>query len=238
MAIPIHTPPGGEQVKNRSAVAVASGGGPQKKKKMENIFSAENSLRLIAETIERSRRAIAKNSGKPLILWGVLVTLFSFIIWVLWTKTGSPAWNFLWFAMSIIGFVCMLTLFRNKEKVPETEVSRTLGKIWMWFGIIATGFFALVWVAWGIRSVAGIEGTLSVDLTMIILLMMGMGGTLSGAILENKVITAFAVIATAFSALFLMIMPAGSPLRILTFTILGVFALIVPGIILQKQGRE
>ena len=205
---------------------------------MENNLSAENSLRIIAETIERSRRTITKNSGKPLILWGVLVALFSLIIWGLWTKTGSPIWNFLWFAMSAIGFVCMKTLFRNREKVPETEVSRMLGKIWMWFGIFATGFFALVWVAWGIRSLTGVEGTLSVDLTLIILLMMGLGGTLSGAVLENKVVTASALIATTFAALFLMVMPTGSPLRILSFAILGVFALIVPGIILQKQGRE
>ena len=205
---------------------------------MENNFSAENSLRIIAETIERSRRTITKNSGKPLILWGVLVALFSLIIWGLWTKTGSPIWNFLWFAMSAIGFVCMKTLFRNREKVPETEVSRMLGKIWMWFGIFATGFFALVWVAWGIRSLTGVEGTLRVDLTLIILLMMGLGGTLSGAVLENKVVTASALIATTFAALFLMVMPTGSPLRILSFAILGVFALIVPGIILQKQGRE
>ena len=205
---------------------------------MENNLSAENSLRIIAETIERSRRTITKNSGKPLILWGVLVALFSLIIWGLWTKTGSPAWNFLWFAMSAIGFVCMKTLFRNREKVPETEVSRMLGKIWMWFGIFATGFFALVWVAWGIRSLTGVEGTLRVDLTLIILLMMGLGGTLSGAVLENKVVTASALIATTFAALFLMVMPTGSPLRILSFAILGVFALIIPGIILQKQGRE
>ena len=205
---------------------------------MENNLSAENSLRIIAETIERSRRTITKNSGKPLILWGVLVALFSLIIWGLWTKTGSPAWNFLWFAMSAIGFVCMKTLFRNREKVPETEVSRMLGKIWMWFGIFATGFFALVWVAWGIRSLTGVEGTLSVDLTLIILLMMGLGGTLSGAVLGNKVVTASSLIATTFAALFLMVMPTGSPLRILSFAILGVFALIIPGIILQKQGRE
>ena len=205
---------------------------------MENNLSAENSLRIIAETIERSRRTITKNSGKPLILWGVLVALFSLIIWGLWTKTGSPIWNFLWFAMSAIGFVCMKTLFRNREKVPETEVSRMLGKSWMWFGIVATGFFALVWVAWGIRSLTGVEGTLRVDLTLIILLMMGLGGTLSGAVLGNKVVTASSLIATTFAALFLMVMPTGSPLRILSFAILGVFALIVPGIILQKQGRE
>ena len=202
---------------------------------MENNFSAENSLRLIAETIERSRRTIAKNSGKPLILWGSLVALTAVIIYILWSLTGSPAWNFLWFAMSAIGAVCMRSMTRNSEKVPDSEISRTLGKIWMWFGIFSTGFFALVWAAWGVRCAVGIEGPLRVDLTLVILLMMGLCGTLSGAVLKFKPITVSSVVATALSALFLMVMPDGSPVRILTFAILGVFALIVPGVILQKQ---
>ena len=202
---------------------------------MENNLSAENSLRLIAETIERSRRTIAKNSGKPLILWGSLVALTAVIIYILWSLTGSPAWNFLWFAMSAIGAVCMRSLTRNREKVPDTEISRTLGKIWMWFGIFSTGFFALVWAAWGVRCAVGIEGPLRVDLTLVILLMMGLCGTLSGAVLKFKPITVSSVVATALSALFLMVMPDGSPVRILTFAILGAFALIVPGVILQKQ---
>jgi hypothetical protein len=202
---------------------------------MENNFSAENSLRLIAETIERSRRTIAKNSGKPLILWGSLVALTAVIIYILWSLTGSPAWNFFWFAMSAIGAVCMRSMTRNSEKVPDSEISRTLGKIWMWFGIFSTGFFALVWAAWGVRCAVGIEGPLRVDLTLVILLMMGLCGTLSGAVLKFKPITVSSVVATALSALFLMVMPDGSPVRILTFAILGFFALIVPGVILQKQ---
>ena len=202
---------------------------------MENNFSAENSLRLIAETIERSRRTIAKNSGKPLILWGSLVALTAVVIYILWSLTGSPAWNFLWFAMSAVGAVTMRSMMRNSEKVPDTEISRTLGKIWMWFGIFSTGFFALVWAAWGVRCAVGIEGPLRVDLTLVILLMMGLCGTLSGAVLKFKPITVSSVVATALSALFLMVMPDGSPVRILTFAILGAFALIVPGVILQKQ---
>ncbi len=202
---------------------------------METNFSAENSLRLIAETIERSRRTIAKNSGKPLILWGSLVSLTAVIIYILWSLTGSPAWNFLWFAMSAVGAVAMRSMMRNSEKVPDTEISRTLGKIWMWFGIFSTGFFALVWAAWGVRCAVGIEGPLRVDLTLVILLMMGLCGTLSGAVLKFKPITVSSVVATAISALFLMVMPDGSPVRILTFAILGAFALIVPGVILQKQ---
>ena len=202
---------------------------------MENNFSAENSLRLIAETIERSRRTIAKNSGKPLILWGSLVALTAVIIYVLWSLTGSAAWNFLWFAMTAIGAVCMRTVMRGSEKVPDSEISRTLGKIWSWFGIFSTGFFALVWAAWGIRCAIGIDGPLKVDMSLVILLMMGLCGTLSGAVLKFKPITVSSVVATALSALFLMVMPDGSPVRILTFAILGVFALIVPGVILQKQ---
>ena len=204
---------------------------------MENNFSAESSLRLITETIERSRRTIAKNSGKPLILWGALVAITATVIWILWTKTGSPAWNFLWFAMTAIGAVCMRTMTRGSEKVPESEVSRMLGKIWMWFGIFATGFFALVWAAWGIRCAVGIEGPLKVDLSIIIVMLMGICGTISGSVLKIKAVTVSALVATILSALFLMIMPDEYAIRILTFAILGVFALIVPGVILQKQGR-
>ena len=71
-------------------------------------LTTESSLKIIAETMERSRMTIAKNSGRPLILWGCLVAVTSVIIYFLWSKTGSPVWNLLWFAMSIIGFICTI----------------------------------------------------------------------------------------------------------------------------------
>ena len=140
--------------------------------------------------------------------------------------------------MTAIGAICMRFMTRNNEKVPDTEVSRMLGKIWMWFGIFSTGFFALVWAAWGLRCAFGIEGPLRVDLTLIIVLMMGLCGTLSGAALRFKPISISSVVATALSVLFLMVMPEGSALRILAFVILGLFALIIPGVILQKQNNN
>ena len=102
-------------------------------------LSTEKSLQIIKETIERSRNTIARNSGKPLVLWGSLVALTSLVIWVLWSSTGKPVWNLLWFAMSAIGLVITNIITKNREKVPESEVSRTLGVVWMWFGIITTG---------------------------------------------------------------------------------------------------
>ena len=204
---------------------------------MENNFSAENSLRLITETIERSRRTMAKNSGKPMILWGSLVAVTSVVIWLLWTKTGSPMWNFLWFAMSVIGTIFSRLISRNQEQVPASEISRILGKVWMWFGIFATGFFALVLLVALLRSALGMSGIIQIDMTMLILMMMGLCGAISGSVLKLKPITVSSVVATVLSVIFLLMIPDGSPLQILTFLIMGVFALIVPGVILQRKAN-
>lgn len=201
---------------------------------MENL-TAENSLRIITETIERSRNAIAKNTGKPLILWGGLVTVTSVIIWALWAKTGSPMWNLLWFAMTAIGAFGTMLVTRNQEKVPESETKRILGSIWKWFGVFSIGLYALLWVVALILYASGKTAVMRIDLTLIIALMMGLCGAISGAVMKMKSVSAAACVATALSVLLVLLVPDGSPLQILSFAILGVIALIVPGIIFQKK---
>ena len=201
---------------------------------MENL-SAENSLRIITETIERSRNAIAKNTGKPLILWGSLVTVTSVIIWALWSKTGTPMWNLLWFAMTAIGAFGTMLIMRNQERVPESETKRILGSIWKWFGIFSIGLYALLWVVALILYASGETTVLRVDLTLIIALMMGLCGAISGAVMKMKSVSAAACVATALAVLLVLLVPDGSPLQILSFAILGVIALIIPGIIFQKK---
>ena len=204
---------------------------------MENL-SAENSLRLIAETIERNRSAIAKNSGKPLILWGALVTVTAVIIWALWSKTGTPMWNLLWFAMTVIGGIGTYFIVRDQKKVPENEIKRILGKIWQWFGYFSIGLYALLWVAALIFYARGTEVVMSVNLSLIISLMMGLCGAISGAVMKMKSVTAAAAVATVLSVLLVLLVPDGSPLQILSFAILGIIALIVPGIIFQKKSAK
>ena len=204
---------------------------------MENNFSAENSLRLITETIERSRRTMAKNSGKPMILWGTLVAVTAVIIYFLWAKTGNPIWNLLWFAMSAIGGICTYVMGRDREKVPASEINRILGKVWMWFGIFATGFYVMLWVVACIRYAAHMDGIVRVDMTMLILMMMGLCGAISGSVMNQKAVSLSSVLATALAVIFLLLIPNGSPLQILTFLILGVVALIIPGLILQRKAN-
>ena len=207
---------------------------------IEKNFSTEDSLKIIAQTMERTRTTIAKNAGKPLILWGGLVAVTSFIIYLLWSKTGSPAWNLLWFAMSCIGGIGMFFLSKNNEKVPDSEPARILGRIWMWFGIFSTGFYLLLWVA-AIILYSMDNGTgriIHINFTLIVTLLMGLCGVLSGVVMKMKSIIACCALATILSVIMALLLPDGSPAQILVFVVLGVVALIIPGFILQQKGQS
>lgn len=66
-------------------------------------MSAEQSLKLINETLRDSRLVITKRSGSHFILWGAILTLIALAVYFLWRSSGNPAWNLLWFAMPAIG---------------------------------------------------------------------------------------------------------------------------------------
>ena len=199
-------------------------------------LTTESSLKIIAETMERSRMTIAKNLGKPLILWGCLVAVTAVVIYFLWSRTGNPGWNLLWFFMSVIGFICTLLMDRNKEKAPETEVSRIIGKTWMWFGIFITAFYALIWVAYFIMRSYNPDASISVDLTLIISMMMGLCGVITGVVMKMKSVVVCLVFATLVSVLVAMVV--SGPEKILVFVLLGLLGLVVPGFILQHKTKN
>lgn len=199
-------------------------------------LTTENSLKIIAETMERSRMTIAKNTGKPLILWGCMVALTSVVVYFLWSKTGSPVWNLLWFAMTAISVVCNIVMDRNKEKAPSTEISRIIGKTWMWFGIFTTGLYLIIWIAYFILRAFNPEASIHVDLTLVISLMMGLCGVISGVVMKMKSVVACLVIATALSVVVALVV--NGPAQILVFAILGVIGLVIPGLILQNKAKN
>ena len=67
-------------------------------------MTAQESLKLISETMSNNRKEIVRNSGKYFVLWGVLLTIFSLLIFFLWKTTGRAVWNNLWFALPAIGY--------------------------------------------------------------------------------------------------------------------------------------
>lgn len=100
-------------------------------------MSAEQSLKLINETLRDSRLVITKRSGSHFILWGAILTLIALAVYLLWRSSGNPAWNLLWFAMPAIGYPLAVVLDKDAECVPSNLISNLLGWTWGAFGAFA-----------------------------------------------------------------------------------------------------
>lgn len=149
-------------------------------------MTAQESLSLITETLNSSRREITRRSSKYYILWGALLTLFSLLVYVLWKLTDKEVWNCLWFAMPVIGFLLARMLGRKDTAVHvQNDVSRITQGIWTSFGIFscAVAAFTLIFSKLGtniIRTLVSVAG-LSAELVLIF----GLAECACGVALKN-----------------------------------------------------
>ena len=152
-------------------------------------MTAQESLKLITETMNNNRKEIVRHSGKYLFMWGILLAVFSLLVYFLWKTTGKAAWNNLWFAMPVIGYA-ISRLLKNKEGVVSAEnvVSRMNGGIWGTFGVFACSV-ALFTVLYSFNRTTDLGGlVLGGSLTASIVLLFGMAETICGVALRNWVI--------------------------------------------------
>lgn len=202
-------------------------------------LTAERSLEIIRESIERSQRTITRNSALPMIWWGVCVVAFSFIIAYLWANHGGPVWNVLWFVMWIIGWAGDWLIAKRNETVPSTFVGKTIGHVWATFGIFCGGLGLLF-------SFIG-SGVLPLELIMpkvyafgcitsVISLCFGIATTITGLIIRNRVIQICGFIAGLGGFFGALHFPDHRQLFVMAAV--AIVGLIVPGIIVRAQNQK
>lgn len=188
-----------------------------------NDFSPEKSLQVISEAIARSRRDFEKDAGAPMIVWGVVVLLFSIVISILLFYTSNPYWNFLWFGIPVVGWpVSSLCLKRLCRKPARNFINETIGQIWKGYGIFAT-VIAVALVFWA-HEVIG--------LMMIVLL--GFAAYMTGEVLRNRFISVGGFLTGVGGAAILLIVRNPSSVG-LVFAVASVLTLILPGIMTNRK---
>lgn len=149
-------------------------------------MTAEQSLSLITETLNKSRKEITRNSGKYFIFWGVLLTFFSVLSYLLWKITDCSSWSYLWFAMPVIGFP-LARVLRKKDGPDrvQNDVSRIVSGIWTTFAIFACSIpvFTILYI----ELTANFFGAIGAiyGLTAGIVLVFGFAESISGVALKN-----------------------------------------------------
>lgn len=205
----------------------------------KNNLTAERSLEIIRESIERSQRTITRNSAVPMIWWGACVVVFSFIIAYLWANHGGPVWNFLWAVMWLVGYVGNRMIDKKKETVPTTFVGKAIGYVWTTFGMFCGGLgFLFGLIGSGILPLELIMPNVYAFgcITSIISLCFGMGTTITGLIIHNRIIQVCGFIA-GFGGFFSALHFPGHE-QLYVMAAVAVIGLIVPGVLIQLQNQK
>ena len=199
-------------------------------------MTAQESLSLITETLNKSRNDITRQSGKFFLLWGTLLTIFSLLVYLLWKTTNEDDWNLLWFGLPVIGIV--LERFLRKRDTTErvkNDVSRIVGGIWAAFGIFACSLSAFTIIYTNMGS--GLFGPIAAAISMTagIIILFGMAEYITGVALKNWVIKVAGFI-TGIGGLAIHYISGSSIEQMFIFTFAGL-VLVATGLIIKLQDK-
>lgn len=189
-----------------------------------NDMTPEKSLQLISEAISKSRRDFEKNSGTPMIIWGITLMVFSLIIWLILRTTGNPLWNLLWFGIPAIGCPATRILTKGpKVNGAKNFINATIGQIWIGYGI-----FAVATALTLVFTMPQLTGPVNIA-------MLGYGSFMTGMLLKNRYITAGGIITGIGGVAALAILKTYD--ATLMFTLASLTSLIIPGIMMNINNK-
>ena len=95
----------------------------------EKKISEQESLELINQMIEQTRRDSTVGSGNTFLIWGYVCMVVSLAVFVA-AYTGPGAWGWLYLGIPVMGGVATLIAGRKKKNAPSTYTSKSINSIW------------------------------------------------------------------------------------------------------------
>ncbi|MDR0976727.1 MAG: hypothetical protein LBL78_03090 [Prevotellaceae bacterium] len=188
----------------------------------EKQLNEQESLELITRMIQNTRSKVTRGAGNPLLIWGYSTVIIGLSVWYLLSVTGDYRWNFLWFIMAGIGAITGYKM----QKQPKSGVSTYINKIikYVWW-VLGAGCVLL--------SVAA--AFIKLPILFLVLLLVGMGVTITGLIVSCNIVTLGGVLGCIASFVCFLLPPIDG---ILVFVLMFVVMCVIPGHVLNYQIRK
>lgn len=107
-------------------------------------FDAQESIRLIEQTLRRSAQNMEEHSGKPLVLWGYVTVLSALAVYFSAPYLGGKA-HLLWCLIPVLGYPLahFLGCLGTPSQLGQGFVSRFLRILWLVIGLsnCVVGFY-------------------------------------------------------------------------------------------------
>lgn len=121
----------------------------------ERKLNEKESIEIITDMISRTKQRYIGN-GSIFLMWGYLVTGVTLLIWILLVTTRQQIWNWLWFAIPIIG--CTTTPFMTRKLKYKSGVitytDKVTSTLWRIMGISE---IILTFVCLGFYLIGGVQ---------------------------------------------------------------------------------
>ena len=198
----------------------------------EKRLNEKESLELIARMIQNSRKNLQVGSGNQFLLWGWLGSIVSLLIMIMILYTKNYAWNWLWFAIPIIGWPTLRWQLRKSVNPVITYTDKMLKVVWTSIGTIGMcGVFLMAIYAY--KMILVLPGVLT---------LIAVGVHISGGILENKFMQTASGIAFGATIAASVRLAQGNIGDLwwqdyLLFSICFIIMLVIPGYRLNKEAK-
>ncbi len=189
----------------------------------EKQLNEKESLELISQMIRNTQQKLEKGNGIPFLIWGYTTVVVSVLVWYLFSTTGNPQWNYLWFLIPVIGIPGMIWALKKQENGVKTYIDKIVAYIWITFGVGSLVVSITAMFFW------------QLPILFMVVLLMGIGTAITGLVIRFKPIAIAGFFAILLSVLCLIVKGYDS---ILIFALLFLIMMVIPGHILNWKGRE
>ena len=118
-------------------------------------LTEKESLEVITSMIARTKVRYL-GSGNILLMWGYLAVFTSILVWILLAATQQNVWNWLWFAIPVIGMP-LTSIMARREKRTDGAVTysdKITSHLWSIFGVSE---IVLTLICLGFSLIGGIK---------------------------------------------------------------------------------
>ena len=185
-------------------------------------MTPERSLQIISDAIAKSRRDFEQNGGRPMILWGIVVFVFSVLTWGVVKLTGDASWYMLWFGVPVVGIaLTSLLIGKDRPKPAKNFTTQIFVHVWTIYGIFATALA----IAFSILAPEYIA--------FATVILMGFSTAMMGLILNSNWIVAGGLV-TGIACPILLFLVKSEDLNLL-FALIALVDLIIPGVMMNRK---
>ncbi len=190
-------------------------------------LNEKESLALITQMIQNTRRNLDAGSGNIFLVWGYIGVLVTLVVWAGVYFTKNPIWMWGFWGIPVIGWLLMFVLQRKRQKPVKSYIDKILEHSWKIFGMVCMMGVLLATDA----------GRYEVILPFCIIIM-ALGSIITGCIIQYTSFFFFPLMGLVWGMKNLLY---GSPLELnslLWFAGAMIFTMIIPGHILNYKARK